>query len=102
VSLRGHHVAAAAFALAIAALLVFAAPSPAPVAPRNCGEITVKSRDYQIKADQIRCRTAKRWSRSYLGSGWRPTGYSCRKGSTGSQLKFRCWKREKTYFAIKR
>jgi hypothetical protein len=99
--LRGYIAAPAAVVLAALLLLVFAAPSPAPVAPRKCGEITVSSKRYLIKADQIRCRTAKRWSRSYLSSGWRPSGYTCRNGSSGSQLKFRCWKRERTYFAIK-
>jgi hypothetical protein len=102
VLLRGHIAAAAAVVLAALLLLVFAAPSPAPVAPRKCGEITVKSKEYLVKADQIRCRTAKKWSRRYLGSGWHPSGYNCRKGSSDTQLKFRCWKNERTYFAIKR
>lgn len=92
----------AALALAALLLLVFAAPSPAPVAPRKCGEIAVGSKSYLVKADQIRCKTAKRWARSYLRSGWSPDGYTCRKGSSGSQLKFRCWRNQRTYFAIKR
>ena len=92
----------AAFVLAALLLLAFPAPSPAPVAPRKCGEITVKSRDYLVKADQIRCRTAKKWARRYLGEGFRPSGYTCRNGDSQTQLRFRCWKREKTYFAIKR
>jgi hypothetical protein len=89
-------------ALATTVLLAFAAPSPAPVAPRKCGDITVGSRTYLVKADQIRCRTAKRWARRYLKSDWNPSGYTCRDGSSGTSLKFRCWKRERTYFAIKR
>ena len=92
----------AAFALVVAVLLVFPAPSPAPTAPRNCGNITVKSKQYQIKADQIRCRTAKKWARSYLNSRSKPSGYKCRAGSSGSSLKFRCWKRTHSYLAIKR
>jgi hypothetical protein len=99
---RGRIAAPVAAALAASLLLVFAAPSPAPVTPRKCGEITVKSRDYLIKADQIRCRTAKRWARGYLRSGWRPSGYSCRNATSGSALRFRCWKSQRTYFAIKR
>lgn len=91
-----------AVALATVLLLVFAAPSPAPVAPRKCGEIVVKSRDYLVKADQVRCKTARKWSRRYLGQRWRPSGYSCRNGSSGTSLEFRCWKNERTYFAIKR
>ena len=92
----------AALALAAVLLLVFAAPSPAPVAPRKCGEITVSSKTYLVKADQVRCRTAKRWARRYLKSRWSPSGYNCRNGSSGTSLKFRCWKNERTYFAIKR
>jgi hypothetical protein len=102
VSRRGHIAAPVALVLAAVFLLVFAATSPAPVAPRKCGEITVASKTYLVKADQIRCRTAKRWARRYLQSSWRPDGYTCRKGSSGSQLKFRCWKSQRTYFAIKR
>jgi hypothetical protein len=100
--MRGHHATVAAFALVVAVLLVFPAASPAPVAPVNCGMITVKSKRYQVKADQIRCSTAKTWTRRYLNSSWHPRGYSCRKGGSSTQLKFRCWKHERTYFAIKR
>ena len=99
---RGWIAAPGAVVLAALLLLVIAAPSPAPVTPRKCGEITVKSRDYLIKADQIRCRTAKRWARGYLRTGWRPSGYSCRNASSSSALRFRCWKSQRTYFAIKR
>ena len=99
--LRGRIAAPAAILLAALLLLVFAAPSPAPVPPKKCGEITVGSKSYLVKADRIRCRTAKKWSRRYLDDAWRPDGYSCRKGDS-TQLKFRCWKNERTFFAIKR
>lgn len=99
---RGHHAVPVAFLLAALLLLAFPAPSPAPVEPRKCGEVTVKSRDYLVKADQVRCRKAKKWSRRYLNHGFRPRGYTCRNGDSRTQLRFRCWKREKTYFAIKR
>jgi hypothetical protein len=91
-----------ATALAVAVLLATAAPSPAPVAPRNCGMMTVKSKRYQVKADQIRCRTAKSWTRSYLTGSDRPSGYKCRNYGSSTKLKFRCWKRERVFFAIKR
>ena len=99
---RGGIAASGAVVLAALLLLVFAAPSPAPVTPRKCGEITVGSREYLIKADQIRCKTARRWARGYLKSGWRPSGYRCRNAGSSSALKFRCWKSQRTYFAIKR
>jgi hypothetical protein len=101
-SLRGRIVTPAAIGLAALLLLVFAAPSPAPVPPKKCGEITVKSRDYLIKADQIRCKTAKKWARRYLSEAWHPDGYTCRRGDSQTQLKFRCWRNQRTYFAIKR
>jgi hypothetical protein len=96
---RGSVIAAA---LAAILLLVTAAPSPAPVAPRNCGMMSVKDKRYQVKADQIRCKTAKSWTRSYLGSHSRPSGYQCRNYGSETKLKFRCWKRERVFFAIKR
>jgi hypothetical protein len=91
-----------AVALAAVLLLVFAAPSPAPVAPRKCGEISVSSKTYLVKADQVRCKTAKRWAKRYLREDWNPSGYTCRDGGSSTALKFRCWKGQRTYFAIKR
>jgi len=91
-----------ALALAIAVLLVTAASSPAPVAPRNCGMMSVEGKRYQVKADQIRCRTAKTYSRRYLRDAARPSGYACRNFGSETSLKFRCTKRERTFFAIKR
>jgi hypothetical protein len=102
-SYRGHWVGAPAFALAVAVLLVAAAPSPAPVAPRNCGMITVEGKRYQVKADQVRCRTARPQARRYLARGVRPAGFTCRSyNSSSTALKFRCWKGKKSILAIKR
>jgi hypothetical protein len=95
-------VAVTAFALAIAVLLVAAAPSPAPVEPRNCKMIRVEGDRYQIKADQIRCKQAKRWARGYLARRSRPSGYRCRNFDASTRLEFRCWKGRRVYFAIRR
>jgi hypothetical protein len=95
-------VAVVAFAFAIATLLVAAAPSPAPVAPRNCGMMTVKGKRYQVKADQVPCPRAKRWSRTYLSRRSRPSGYSCRNFDSSTALKFRCSKGVRVFFAIRR
>jgi hypothetical protein len=95
-------VATLAFALSVAVLLVMAAPSPAPVAPRNCGMMSVEGQRYQVKADQIRCRTAKTWTRRYLRDADRPSRYRCRSYSSSRALKFRCWKRQRVFFAIRR
>ena len=89
----------------LTALLVagFMAPgAAATVPPKNCGTITVKSKRYQIKADQMRCDTAKTYSRRYLRRRARPSGYRCRSYSGGTALRFRCSKSVKVFFAIRR
>ena len=87
-------------ALALAAVV---APSTgAIVPPKNCGMMTVNGRDYQIKADQMRCDTARTYSRRYLRSHTRPSGFRCHDYSSGTKLKFRCSKNIRVFFAIKR
>jgi|SRR3712207_545081 len=89
-----------ATALAAAAL---AAPAEAPgiVPPKDCGFTKVGGKRYNIKSDQMRCSTAVRYARAYLGRRSKPRGYRCRNYS-GSALKFRCEKGVHTFFAIKR
>ena len=86
------------------ALAVFFAPSQAwaPVAPKNCGMLASKGKRYNIKADQIRCTTARRQARRYLGSHRKPRGYSCRDYGGGTSIKFRCSKGQRVLFAIRR
>ena len=86
--------------LLAAAVLVPGAHATVP--PKNCGMITVKSKRYQIKADQMRCRTAKTYSRRYLRRHSRPSGYRCTDYRSGTALKFRCSKSIKVFFAIRR
>jgi hypothetical protein len=87
-------------ALVVAALMAPSASATVP--PKNCGKITVKSKRYQIKADQMRCDTAKTYSRRYLRRHARPSGYRCRSYSGGTALKFRCSRSVKVFFAIRR
>ena len=88
------------------AVLVWAAliapGAAATVPPKNCGMVTVKSKRFQIKADQMRCGTAKTYSRRYLRSHTRPSGYRCNDYTSGTALRFRCSKRIKVFFAIRR
>ena len=96
---------AAAIALAVAAALVLAPiqRAGATVPPKNCGVMTVKGKRYQIKADQMRCSTAKRYSRRYLSSGRRPSGYRCKNfRASDTKLRFRCAKGVRVVFAIRR
>ena len=89
-----------ALAVALAAVLTTAVAS-ATVPPRNCGALKVGSRSYTIKADQIRCSTAKADARAYLVSRKVPRGFSCR-NFTGSKMTFRCSRRVQVFFAIRR
>jgi hypothetical protein len=94
---------ATALTLAFAALSLWAAAAPAIVPPTNCGMQRVSGHRYQIKADQLRCRTAKRYSRTYLATGHRPSGYRCRNfRASETKLKFRCSRGIKVFFAIRR
>jgi hypothetical protein len=97
----GRLVAAGALA-AVACALVLAPGAGATVPPKNCGIITVESKRYQIKADQMRCGTAKTYSRRYLRSRSRPSGYRCTNFNGGTKLKFRCSKSVRVFFAIRR
>ena len=88
---------------ALAVAVVFA-PSPAwaPVPPRNCGMLEEGGKRFNIKADQLRCRRARRYARRYLASHDRPRGYSCRDYGRGTSIEFRCSKGDRVIFAIRR
>jgi hypothetical protein len=89
-----------------AALALAVAFSPyqawAPVAPKNCGMLDVKGKRFNIKADQVRCRAARRASRRYLASRIKPRGYSCKTYDGSTSIRFRCSKGERVIFAIRR
>ncbi len=88
--------------VAFTALAVSVGGASAIVPPTNCGMQTVSGKRYQIKADQMRCRTAKTYSRRYLSTGRRPSGYRCRDYSRSTKLRFRCAKGVRVFFAIRR
>ena len=85
-------------ALALGAL---AGPAAAVVPPKDCGSITVKAKRYNVKADQMTCRTAKAWSRTYLERRRKPSGWTCNR-YTNTKLVFRCHRSTKSFFAIRR
>jgi len=91
-----------AVALAGAVLATAARDAGAIVPPRDCGSLTAKGKRYNIKADQIRCSTARRYSSRYLKTGRRPSGYRCTNYTSGTKLKFRCARGIRTFFAIRR
>jgi hypothetical protein len=84
---------------------LFGAVAPvgnAIVPPTDCGIIKVSGKRYDIKADQLRCRTAKPYASRYLSTHRRPTGYRCRDFGRETKLKFRCSRSVKVFFAIRR
>jgi hypothetical protein len=91
-------------ATAMVALIVVLSPGSAwaPVPPKNCGMVAAKGKRFNIKADQIRCRTARRQAKRYLRYGDRPSGYSCRTFGRSTRIKFRCSKGPRVLFAIRR
>ena len=93
---------ALALALVLAITALSASPAMAVVPPKNCGMQTVSGKRYQIKADQIRCSTAKSHSRRYLSTGDRPSGYRCRNYTRSTKLRFRCARGVRVFFAIRR
>src|SRR5687767_5705239 len=76
-------------ALVLLVSAVASQPAGAIVPPKDCKIITVKGKRYQIKADQLRCTTARTYAERYLRSRIKPAGYRCAR-YTDSKLVFRC------------
>jgi hypothetical protein len=93
---------AAALAVTCAMLAALAPPSAAIVPPSDCGMLKVKAKRYNVKADQLRCRTARSYTSSYLSKRHRPRGYRCRDFGRETKLKFRCARGIQVFFAIRR
>jgi hypothetical protein len=87
--------------VAVVLLALVPAVTSATVPPRNCGPLTVAKRSYIIKADQLRCTTAKTRAKTYLVSHRKPRGFACR-DFKGSKMTFRCSKGVQVFFAIRR
>jgi hypothetical protein len=95
-------VTALAVALTCVALGVIAPHGAAIVPPTDCGILVVKGQRYDIKADQLRCVTARSHASRYLSKRQRPGGYTCRDYGRETKLKFRCSRGIKVFFAIRR
>jgi hypothetical protein len=89
-------------ALAATIVAVVAAPAPAVVPPVDCGPMEVDGKRYKIKADQLRCKKARKYALTYLRGSGKPRGYKCQDGEAGSKLEFRCYNGIKEFFAIRR
>jgi hypothetical protein len=72
-----------------------------PVPPRDCGPMQLRGTTYTIKADKVRCTTARRWSRTYVLRRRAPRAWRCRR-PVGTRVKFTCRSRDRTFFGIRR
>ena len=82
--------------------LLPAAKSWAPVPPRDCGMLEVSGKRFNVKADQLRCKTARRYTKGYLARHDAPSGYRCRDYGRETRIKFRCSRGDRVLFAIRR
>lgn len=88
---------------ATAAALVFVAPSEAVVPPRDCGNMTVSGKRYQIKVDQISCSEGKGYVKRYIQTRAKPRGYTCKRyPARKNRVSFYCNNGRKVFFAIRR
>lgn len=91
--------------LALLLVPVVAPAAEAIVPPRDCGRLTIGTRTFNVKADQMRCADARTYTRRYLGGRrLKPKGFTCRRYSASeTSLAFRCsGSRNRTFFAIRR
>ena len=89
--------------LTAAALTVGSATAPAVVPPRDCGKMSVSGKRYQVKVDQISCRSGKRYARTYIQRRTKPRGYSCKRYPVRKgRVAFYCNNGRKIFFAIRR
>jgi opacity protein-like surface antigen len=89
-------------AAATAAALALPAAAPAVVPPKDCGNIKVSGKRYNIKADQISCASGRKYAKNKLSGHGAPRGYKCKKPASGSALKVYCSSGKKVFFAIRR
>lgn len=92
---------------ALVALALGALPAPADAAhARRCGSIynVVGERDYRVFATGVACRTAKRWSATYLKRRRSPVGFRCsRVRQRGVKQVFFCrGTRNRSFYAERR
>jgi len=87
----------------VVAVVALAAPSaPAIVPPKDCGKMKVEGKRYNVKADQIRCKKARKSARRYLARHDKPRGYDCEDYGSETKIEFRCQNGIKVFFAIRR
>jgi hypothetical protein len=94
---------AVAAVAAAAALAAAPATAPAVVPPRDCGNMSVSGKRYQVKVDQISCSSGKSHAKTYIRSASKPRGYSCKRyPSRKNRVRFYCNNGRRIFFAIRR
>ncbi len=90
-------------ATAAGALAAGPALAPAVVPPRDCGTMSVSGKRYQVKVDQISCRSGKSYAKTYVQRRTKPSGYSCKSYPVRkNRVSFYCNNGRKIFFAIRR
>jgi hypothetical protein len=89
--------------VALAALLALPVGAAAIVPPKDCGRMKLNGKRYQVKADQIGCKTGRRYVRNRLvrhrtPKGWRCSVYPAQK----NRVRLSCNRGRKQLFAIRR
>jgi hypothetical protein len=83
--------------------LLAAVPATATVPPTDCGLTRVKGHRYDIKTHLVTCKRGKPMARSYLRTGRRPKGWSCRNYSAKvTKFRFICRRGGRDFLAIRR
>ena len=72
----------AALLICLSVGLVAAMPADAIIAPRKCGTVKAKGKNWPVTADQIPCSTAKKWAVSYIRSFKTPRYYKCKRAAS--------------------
>jgi hypothetical protein len=94
---------ASALAAAVAVLATVAIGQPQPAgavhASKNCGIVSVGSRDYRVRAQKVECDRALRGAKRYLRKGAGLSGFSC--DAPDGRLEFFCKDGTKVYWAVR-
>ena len=81
-------------------VLAFLGASPAAASHgKGCGVVSKGSGDYSVRARVMSCRSARKWVRSYLRNGARPSGFSC--VDPAGSIRVYCSRGSKSYWATR-
>ena len=89
--------------LVLAAVLALPLGAGAVVPPKNCGIMRIEGKRFQVKVDQITCRTGRSYASRYVRSDRRPRGYRCKDyPRRRNRVNFYCNDGRRIFFGIAR